>query len=55
MSKKAYQDKKIYEFQPGEVIFSAGDDVEYLAMLAEGEMAASASYGAIVLKAGDMV
>ena len=54
MSKKAYQDKKIYEFQPGEVIFSAGDDVEYLAMLAEGEMAASASYGAIVLKAGDM-
>ncbi len=55
MREKAYQDKKIYEFQPGEIIFESGDEVNFLAMLAEGTINAGAAYGTVSLKAGEMV
>lgn len=55
MTEKEYQDKKIYEFQPGEVIFKAGSPVQFLAMVVEGEIVVQAAYGSIVLGTGDML
>ncbi len=55
METTAFQDKKIYVFNRGDVIFKAGEDVQFLAMVAEGEIVAQAPYGSIVLGAGDMV
>ncbi len=54
MQKKEYQDKKIYEFKPGEVVFEAGEGVHFIAMITEGEIAARSSCGTILMGVGDM-
>ena len=55
MSEIVYQDKKIYEFQPGDMIFKSGEPVRFLAMLTEGEVQAKTTYGSIGLNTGDML
>lgn len=55
MKEKEYQDKKIYEFKPEEIIFKAGDPVQFLAMVVEGEITARASYGSVMMGTGDVV
>lgn len=55
MSNRDYQDKKIYAFNRGDVVFHVGDPVQFLAMIVEGEITAQAAYGSIVLGTGDMV
>lgn len=55
MKNTDYQDKKIYVFNRGDVIFKAGEAVQFLAMVVEGEVVAQTPYGSIVLGAGDMV
>ena len=55
METTAFQDKKIYMFNRGDVIFKAGDEVQFIAMVVEGEIMAQAPYGSVVLGVGDMV
>lgn len=55
METTAFQDKKIYMFNRGDVIFKAGDEVQFIAMVVEGEITAQAPYGSVVLGVGDMV
>ncbi len=55
MQKREYQDKKIYIFKPGEIVFEAGDAVRFLGMIAEGEVVARTTCGNIVMGVGDMV
>ena len=54
MTEREYQDKTIYEFKPEEVIFKAGNEVCFLAMIAEGEVVVRTTFGTVVLGAGDM-
>lgn len=55
MQKREYQDKKIYEFKTGDVIFAAGESVRFFGMIAEGEVVARTACGTIVMSAGDMM
>ncbi len=55
MKEKEYQDKKIFGFEPEEIIFKAGEPVQFLAMITEGEVTAKATYGSVVMGVGDMV
>ncbi len=54
MQNREYQDKKIYELKTGEVLFSAGAEVRFVAMITEGEVVARSSCGTIVMSVGDM-
>ena len=55
MQKREYQDKKIYEFKTGDVIFAVGESVRFFGMIAEGEVVARTACGTIVMSAGDMM
>lgn len=55
MVEKTYEDKKIYTFQPGEVIFQVEGDLQFLAMVVAGEVAVKTTYGAVTLGVGDML
>lgn len=55
MAEKIYEDKKIYTFQPGEIIYKTGDEVQFLAMIAGGEAVAKTTYGTVTLNVGDML
>lgn len=55
MGDRKYQDKKIYTFEPGDVIYKKDEEVQFLAMIVEGEINAQTVYGAICLGAGDMI
>ena len=55
MADKVYEDKKIYTFQPGEMIFEAGESLQFLAMIVSGEAFAKTSYGSVVLGVGDVL
>lgn len=55
MQNKQYQDKKIYEFKQDAMIFEAGTQVSFLAMVTEGEVVARTTYGTIVMGVGDVV
>lgn len=55
MEDRKYQDKKIYTFEPGDIIYKNGEEVQFFAMIVEGEITAQAAYGMVMLGAGDMI